>query len=112
MIYIFNAALVCVWLAISSAIYARLWHAWLRRMTLPGRIVLNLLASALLSPGVVTGHGVAPAPGGFAFLATASGHDNSLRIFNFSMWLLTFILFLVLDRRLERRKVRPQEASR
>ncbi|HBF51329.1 MAG TPA: hypothetical protein DDX04_14390 [Massilia sp.] len=110
MIYVFNAALVCIWLAISGVMYAWLWHAWLRRMTLPWRTVLNLLASALLSPGVVTGHGVAPAPGGLATLATA-GHDSSLRIFNFSMWLLTFLFFLVLDRRLQRKKIRPREVS-
>lgn len=112
MIYVLNAALVCVWLAISSAIYAGLWHAWLRRTTLPWRTVLNLLAAALLSPGVVTGHGVAPVPGGLAFLATATAHGNSLRIFNFSMCLLTFVLFLVLDRRLQRRKARPGKAWR
>ena len=108
--YIFVVVVVGAWFAIAGVIYAWLWRAWLQEMALPGRSVLNLLASALLSPGVVTGHGVAPYPGGLATLATASGHDNSLRIFNASMWVLAFVLFLVLDRWLRRRKA--QAASR
>lgn len=112
MLHGFIVLVVCIWLAISGAIYAGLWHAWLGRVTLPGRYVLNLLASALLSPGVVTGHGIAPYPGGLASLATATGHDNTVRIFNFSMWVLSFILLLLLDRLLQRRAVRSQEARR
>jgi len=99
-------AIVCLWLAISGAIYTWLWFSWLRGMELLGLSVCNLLASGLLSPGVVTGHGVAPFPGGLALLLTGISYDRSEEMFNLAMWALTFVVFFVLDWVLKNRKTR------
>ena len=98
---------VCVWLPISAALYTLLWFAFLRRTGPIATGVFNLCASAILSPGMVGGHGALPFPGGLAFLFGSHGPgDSGALTLNFAMWMLTLLAFFMLDRVLKARRAR------
>jgi hypothetical protein len=96
--YILIACITCIWLAISAAIYTGLWSGFMYKSGNTGLWLWNLGASLILSPGAIVGHGILPFPGGLVMLlADYSLGNNSILIFNFALWMITFLLFFILS---------------
>lgn len=86
-----------IWLSISLVIYLLLWMGGIHRFRMRGISLTNLGLSVVLSPGLVTGgHGAFPFPGGaIVLLGGTRDSSESFPSFNFSMWMLTFVVFSV-----------------
>lgn len=93
---LFPILLICIWLIISTSIYAGLWFAFIRRFGSAGIFLFNLGLSIILSPGILAvGHGAIPFPGGVAFLLDGPNERmGPISVFNFAMGMLTFSIFL------------------
>lgn len=103
MLYILIALVVCIWLLISAVIYMGLWSVFLSKLGNVELLLVTLGTSVILSPGVAVGHGAIPFPGGLAFLFGGySAGDRSVLVFNFVLWMVTFLIFLVFSRFLKK----------
>ena len=93
------------WLGISSLIYRFVVRRWVQTEHFGVHVALGLLGAVFLAPGLVVGHGVAPFPGGAAFLLMVwqLGLDQ-LNWFNLVSWLVTAAVLAPLGWWLVRRK--------
>jgi hypothetical protein len=93
------------WLGISSLIYGFVVRRWVKTESFGAHAAYGLLGAFFLAPGLIGGHGVAPFPGGAAFLLMVFqlGLDQ-LNWFNLGSWWVTAAVLAPLGRWLVRRK--------
>jgi hypothetical protein len=95
------------WFLISGLIYFGLWYGFVNFLGPIKTGLINLVASTVLSPGAVVGHGILPFPGGLVVLfGEYTQLNNSNMVFNFVCWMITFLLFSVLNSLLKNKKTK------
>jgi hypothetical protein len=93
------------WLGISGLIYVFVVRRWVRTEHFGAHGAYGLLGAVFLAPGLIAGHGVAPFPGGAAFLLMVFQLGlEPLILFNLASWLVTAAVLAPLGRWLVRRK--------
>ena len=93
------------WLGLSSLVYGFAVRRWVKTENFGAHAAYGLLGAVFLAPGLIAGHGVAPFPGGAAFLLMVFqlGFEQ-LNLFNLVSWLVTAAVLAPLGRWLVRRR--------